>query len=924
MKAKIKKIFIILLLFLTLGLIISINAVSTKAENELDTYYIKGSNKSSCCYGESAYTGTEKGLIGHLESKDSLVLRKTIDISKYKTTPFITIVPLPTNKGVADYGEIDVKVIDAFDDTNYITIKVNPYQGHLNDYDIAYVLASASNGQKPSAIDRGGSTIFVNQWGSWTYFTFNQSCNTGLNNNVSFCFDSEELIAYTYEQITSRYFVIADFDNNDFYGEKLWNGFSSNYVYVEVSLGDYQSQAGEFMVYSYGDCDLSNEKMLDEEGPIISVDYNGFESSQLPIAVVGHKYHVYNATAKDVYSSDNTLNTKVYYNYYSSSKMSISLDKNGYFTPSISGIYTICYTAKDEFNNVTIKTIDIEAKNESDIEPFSVSVSNYEQMINIADEFIIPDYQVNNFIGNYDVNITVTTPTNNYELNGSSLRVYETGTLNVNYSAVDYANQKYSKSITVMVNPATKVTFMESVTLPNYFIDGNTYTLPIPEAKDYTNNSGALVETKVQVIENGLTKTLDSNKYTPSVNNSSDKVTVKYIAGTGEKETTVSYEIEVVKIKNDKVLDMAKLFKSTNGVATSASSAINLTQTGLASYEYLNAIYSNTFNTKFKASSKSNNIETLTFKLTDYYNENNTISFTYENTPSGLVFYYNNDKTFTYKLNYLLNNGTPFYLEYDNQNNNVKYDINSSKTLTISTNELGDEFNGFVNNKFYVTLIIESENESDIDIESYNGNYFSNSKREYIGPTISFMDDYGGEGTINSIVTLPRAFTFDLVSGDTDCYLSVYGPDEEPIKDLNGVLLEDLLLDNTLRQIKLTTYGKYQFIYFSKDDYGNKLSYEYSVRVVDTEQPKIELKNAIKEEVNVGEKVYIPEAVVKDNIDTDLTYTVKIILPDNTFKTLKNGSIGFIPKSKGTYRIIYYVSDTEGNLTVKVYNVNVK
>src|SRR5699024_800361 len=64
--------------------------------------------------------------------------------------------------------------------------------------------------------------------------------------------------------------------------------------------------------------------------------------------LVGYEYPVFAASAEDPYGSKTTLTTQVYFGYGSELCYNVNI-RNGAFTPQYEGIYTIVYTAENEY-----------------------------------------------------------------------------------------------------------------------------------------------------------------------------------------------------------------------------------------------------------------------------------------------------------------------------------------------------------------------------------------------------------------------------------------------------------------------------------------------------------------------------------------------------------------------------------------------
>ena len=266
-----------------------------------------------------------------------------------------------------------------------------------------------------------------------------------------------------------------------------------------------------------------------------------------------------------------------------------------------------------------------------------------------------------------------------------------------------------------------------------------------------------------------------------------------------------------------------------------------------------------------------------------------------------------------------------FELVYDNMTKEVAFDFTKSSTIVIDKDLEGKEFNGFSGNEYYVSFNVIGNSISTIALDKINGSAFSNEQRDYVGPRISFLGDYGGEYKLGSVYTLTKAIISDVLDGRVDVEVTVENPDEDFMVSVEGKKLNSYKIDeDETISIKLNDYGVYFITYYAVDSYNNKLPFTYTVNVIDDTKPVIKLASALPEQVTVGSKVHIPKATVKDDKDKNLTCTVMLILPTGRVETFDTSvDTGFIAGETGCYNVIYQARDSEGNVTNLVYTVRV-
>ena len=181
---------------------------------------------------------------------------------------------------------------------------MKPYVNNHNTCDTCFALACASNGQQLTGKERGYGGIRVNEWGAWINLTFSGLTYSAYNdiskNTFAVCFDSEEKII-SFSDYCGTVVPVADLDNPDYFGSNLWNGFTSDLVYCRVKIEEYIAGTGSLVVTKYGKYDLTQDTFEDKEGPEIKIDTLGYDAENLPHAVIGKKYRVFDALAYDLY-----------------------------------------------------------------------------------------------------------------------------------------------------------------------------------------------------------------------------------------------------------------------------------------------------------------------------------------------------------------------------------------------------------------------------------------------------------------------------------------------------------------------------------------------------------------------------------------------------------------------------------------------
>jgi hypothetical protein len=114
------------------------------AEGEVPAYYVT-SDESTVRYGAFDLFPEVEGLATTLKSGDKLVLREVVDLKALdQTDTLLQAMVVPSAVGVLDATSLNIRIVDAFDETNFVNVNVKP---NKPTDDIVYALANASNGQ---------------------------------------------------------------------------------------------------------------------------------------------------------------------------------------------------------------------------------------------------------------------------------------------------------------------------------------------------------------------------------------------------------------------------------------------------------------------------------------------------------------------------------------------------------------------------------------------------------------------------------------------------------------------------------------------------------------------------------------------------------------------------------------------------------
>ena len=909
---------------------------------EVCAYYIEGSQKSTVSYGNFDEVESIKdinGLIANLSPKDKLVLRGVIDLrEKNKNDLLISTIIVPNTLGSSDAARIRYEIVDIYNPDNYITVELKPYMGSLNitGAGTAYAMANASNGQKPSAYDRTPS-MYVhvnNDYGTWTRFAFHGMPENDhkLSQSIfGISYDIEENYMYIYDGLDNNFVPLIDFDAIECFGENLWGGFTTGEVYVKVFCDYYEKEQARIFVTHYDGYDLSNATIEDVEGPNISVDYGDYSQNDYPKAVVGKKYRIYPASAFDVYSGKEDVVTKIYLNYYSSKPILQSMynKRTLEFIPNVEGVYTIEYSSVDDKGNISIETVDIIAVDSKDVTQLSLSIGEYQSSVKIGDIIALPQTTVVGEIGLPKLDVFATLGEEQVKINDGKILVEKTGVLTIEYVLSDYSGRTYNETIEIVVNSTDKPSFIDIPVFPKYLVEGNVYALPKINAYNYVDGSGDVLQTVVKEKKKGnnVATVINENAYIPMVAEDKDEVEIIYEATVNGKTESYSHKIPVIKTHQNNNLKMEKYFiVSGAGNVEAKTDWVQFNANGDASFTFVNSIYASEFSIEFSTLESSQNIGDIKIRLTDYYDENNQIVFTYKNKGNSTEFSVSGS-TITLPVSTRFESGTLFKFNYDNTTARAKFDIKNNNYLTVTKNENGQQFKGFLGQEYYISIEFEDvkNGEASLAFKKINSAYFSADTQDYVGPNIDLLGEYGGEMSLNDIYELPKALVFDILDGKVSATVTVTDTKGNVVTDKSGKKIQDRTVGEENIAFKLSQFGAYRVNYVTYDGYGNRGKMEFTVRVVDNDGPTININGTIVETAVKGDKISIPSMSVSDNKSSGskIEKTVYLIQPNGNMQTINSSYAGFVANEVGIYRVIYCAIDEEGNQTTKTFTIKV-
>jgi len=451
--------------------------------------------------------------------------------------------------------------------------------------------------------------------------------------------------------------------------------------------------------------------------------------------------------------------------------------------------------------------------------------------------------------------------------------------------------------------------------LPRYFMQGYSYNLPDYYAYDYKNNANPI---KAQITATG--GVLDGNKFTVSNNN---EAIITYTATSATGQTVKHYLIKIVNVKNGNKLDISKFFKTDNSIAAADSDAVDFGAMEISKpsgFTFINQISTNDFSLMFSIDSSKNSFTKLNIYLTDCIDDSVFVKLGIVKATSKFAstkLYVNDIETSITFSESFYNDGI-FTIKFNNRNQTLiagdgKFVINKTASSAV--------FSGFSKGLAYLSMYTDTLAElSSFSLYRINGQIFkSGTTEDIVEPDVSLNGLYEVFAPISSNLIVLQAVISDVLGPCKEQNVTVTDPNGTVVSSIDGINLNKVSTDREY-SIKLTLFGNYRIVYNAEDSNGNPRIYRYSIEVIDNIPPEITLNEAMPEVVKKGTVVSLPDAVISDNADNDITVYIFVAKPLSIKNSFITGNT-FIASTEGVYRIRYMCIDKSGNMAMNEYKI---
>ncbi len=889
-----------------------------------DSLYSVGTSFSSASFGkwvpsEPDYEITTSGLMVRLVEGDTFTYNKPISVADVtRDDSLIRLFATPDVCGTVDFGKIIVTLTDVLDKNVYLRISARFYNNRTFPR-TTYCLAGG-NGQSMKGHELTTSNDKVhteNEWGTPFAHSFfglvNPQTQTPLDDMaIDLRYDDVENSVYIWSSDDDKTVRVIDLDSPQYYSE-MWAGFKSKQAILTVSADEYFGGTANFCIASIGGetftVDADNTTVADTVAPVITVNA---PASEMPNAPVGSLYPIPTATAVDGVSGDCKVVVRAYYNYVSPST-AVRIDiADGKFAMNRAGSYAIVYSATDRSGNTATQTLFMNAQDTP--EP-AVSFEGEKRQSGVAGERIaVPQPTASGGSGDLTVTVTAACGDTVYPVTDGFFRPHKVGVYTVRATATDYVGRTAESSYTVEVTAGEPI-FIDEPDVPHCLIAGYAYKFPAYYATDYRSSTPTQKRARLIVTDANGTRAVAANAVvTFSVKNSGDTVTLTYSCDGAIRTMKVPCILPKVDNDGQSSLKLENYIVSDGVAAVADFEGITVTATASdGGWTFANRLLAENCNITLRGIAGACEYDALRIEFADSVNpaEKIVTRLVHNGNAVDVIV---GEKKLTFDTG--LKIGGEIVLRYTGG----KIGVGDVLPFEIPA------FDEFDSGKIKLSVYFENATEgASYTLAEIGGHRMNSAGTDRIAPRIAVLDTCGGTADIGSVITLPRAHAGDTLTPTVDFAVTVFGPDNQPIHDIDGILLSGVDPEKEYT-VKLDRYGQYRVAYTAADtDLGMTTRLPYTITVLDTVAPIIECRGETARTAKMGDVLAISSFDVSDNVTAkeELTVCVFVKTPSGALVYLSNGADSIRATREGVYAFVITATDAAGNCAVQTVTYTV-
>ncbi|MCQ2741993.1 MAG: hypothetical protein MJ239_01670 [Bacilli bacterium] len=906
------------------------------------TVYENGNGVTSY-FENSMPVSAKKGIAVNLVSGSSFKINKVVDIHSFKNglVDVVNYYPIfrKTKDQIPAASFCTVKLVDAYNPDHFLEFytwcdkSAIPYYAGVGSSEQNFT-GLEYNPNRPDKINCVYEGVSYNKHVTTRYQVVDAYGVWGgmmdeatliRENGVSYSWDLNDNKTYFIGKDTNK--LITDLDAPEVYDSNpldVESFFTTGEVYAQFECFGFNSGSMDIEIVSVlgmkGD-ELKDAIVYDEKAPTIKTDFMEEGKESVTVSKDEKFYIPSDVTVLD-YNYYGDLKTNVYLNYGQPDQSSVY--SSDYFVPTVLGNYSLVYTARDSFGNVSKKVVSL---NCVDKKPFTFEEKKVAKL-DAAAPNDIPFLEVAGHNGDVSIKAYAIDPKGevtplglNESKTAYSFVPLYTGEYEISYEISDAF---YSTSYSYKVNSEDigNVYFAKAPAVYPYYIKGASYSLNDFVGVKATANGPVEVKTTPSVSFDGGAFSVVSNPRKIDITGSSS---VKFKFSAGGVEYT-SDEIKILDLKFGKrsvERNYVDYFQGNFEAKSEELSSLRYEFGASGNMTFANVIsFSNfAFNFDFEASN-ANSIEVV---LSDYQDRGNYISVFIEKMTS-----------LTFKATIVQNDGKfetkqSGYFNLSGSSESINILVQSGKLF------VNDYVSMEVEHNFELSrLDVMTNGATAIDVKKINNqNVLKAAKMIETGPQ-SYYDKKTGSFEIGSDYSAAPCVASSVLSPvlADDIRLTITDSSGEVVTSLDGIRLDSVLADRQY-DINLAKCGQYRVNYVvscegSSRSGGEKIVNDkdyYIVNVDDTVPPVVTFADRSTLEVEVHSVVRIRSFTVSDNNSDPSKIKTYVVIEDYNGTISESGfNVGetYAFHKVGTFKVSVYAYDEYGNWSSDSYTVIVR
>lgn len=797
------------------------------------------------------------GVIIDLKDGDTFTYNKPVNLKAAGEDGLTEVIEIDGRLGsmvngsyVANAEAIWVRLTDCYNPNVYAELRI----GKSPDYTGSYFPGVRTTNQTCTGLEKGSThsatkqvVIDGVQYGFWYQYGYMSGFNTMAEYDTM---TTGYIWKYDYEKMRFYFcynggddVLVTDLDepilfpDGNFFpgwttGEVYVSVYGDNYLSGNVARTEIVSIGGESVYDKENNFDILSGEYTDQVAPVITVNAKKTTATGI-YGAVGDTITVPEATATDV-NLIGDVEVAVFTGYGTSSISNVSVT-NGKFKIESKDTYTIVYTARDSSGNVGTAIYTIAAKNVEGNRAVALTYDKFSSLT--TGEPVLLTYKIKDSVNcpvsdvKVKIHVESARQTADFDGEGTFIPSYAED-YRITYS---YTDGIYSYDSSYRVTSSVSgsvVTFDGEAVLPQTFISGYYYSLPVPQAYGYANGYPEEIEVKTYAVYNGdtSTKTLIEDTDRAQIEN---KNNVYFVFEAKGAQPVTTETVSIINVGGSSNIDASKLFTGNFSVDKSSLKFTSKASSGNNKLSFVNAVSARYFALTYKVLADEANFETLRITFTDYA----------DSSIKNVIDINNGGKKSTASIN----GGTASELAEFTFGSDIYIPITysyASRKLTIGYNTFSLDAN-YPSGKCYLSMeMIGMSGTSVIEIGSINNQIFSRTISVDNATPEIYAYNFGGEYAVGSVVKTAIPEFADVLSGVdySSVSVTIKANDGKPVKDEDGNELTTL--DYTKQYgIKLDRVTKFFVSYSVRDFEGNTAYINVTVNCIDTTGPVITLTN---------------------------------------------------------------------------------